>query len=37
VAELYMTDLCDEPNAEQNCEQAIKEALQIDDKNIDAL
>jgi len=37
VAELYMTDLCDEPNAETNCEQALQEALQIDNGNIDAL
>ena len=27
VAELFMTDLCDQQNAEQSCEQALKEAL----------
>jgi cytochrome c-type biogenesis protein CcmH/NrfG len=32
-----MTDLCDEPNAEQNCEAAIKEALKVDSNNVDAL
>lgn len=32
-----MTDLCDEPNAEQYCEMAIQEALKIDASNIDAL
>ena len=37
VAELFMTDLCDEPNAEKNCEMALHEALKIDGTNIDAL
>ena len=37
VASLYMTDLSDEPGAEQNCEAALKEALQTDSENIDAL
>jgi hypothetical protein len=32
-----MTDLCDEPNAEQNCELSLKEALKMDSHNIDAL
>lgn len=27
IAELFMTDLCDEPNAEKSCEMALKEAL----------
>lgn len=31
VAELYLTDLCFEPNAEQNCESALKLALDLDD------
>lgn len=31
VAELYLTDLCYEPNAEQNCESALQEALKLDD------
>eukprot|EP00351_Strombidinopsis_sp_SopsisLIS2011_P000528 CAMPEP_0116884268 /NCGR_PEP_ID=MMETSP0463-20121206/17097_1 /TAXON_ID=181622 /ORGANISM="Strombidinopsis sp, Strain SopsisLIS2011" /LENGTH=99 /DNA_ID=CAMNT_0004540477 /DNA_START=496 /DNA_END=795 /DNA_ORIENTATION=+ len=29
--------LCDEPNAEQECETCLKKALEIDDANIDAL
>ena len=32
-----MTDLCDEPNAEQNCEDSLKEALVVDPTNVDAL
>ena len=38
VAELYMTvPLCDEPNAEQICEQCLLEALERDATNLDAL
>ena len=37
IAELYMTDLCDEPNAEQSCEQALQEALKVAAQNVDAL
>lgn len=37
IADLYMTDLCDEPSAEQNCEFSLKEALKMDSHNIDAL
>ena len=31
VSELYLTDLCCEPNAEQNCESALQTALELDD------
>jgi tetratricopeptide (TPR) repeat protein len=31
VAELYLTDLCYEPNAESACEEALELALQLDD------
>jgi len=31
VAELYLTDLCFEENAEQNCESALEAALKLDD------
>lgn len=37
IADLYMTDLCDEQDAEKFCELALKEALSIDGQNIDAL
>lgn len=37
IAELYMTDLCDEPNAEQHCESSLKDALAVDNTNVDAL
>ena len=30
VAEIYMTDLCDEPEAEDKCKQALKEAVELD-------
>ena len=30
VAELYLTDLCDEPNAEANCEKELESALKLD-------
>ena len=36
VAELYLTDLCDEPNAEQACEEACAVALKHCDENIEA-
>lgn len=36
-AELFMTDLCDEPNAEAECEAALQAALQADPNNVDAL
>jgi len=32
-----MTDLSDEQDAEKNCEAALKEALNVDQSNIDAL
>lgn len=37
LADLYMTDLCDEPNAEEKCEESLKAALEKDSENIDAL
>eukprot|EP00656_Telonema_subtile_P020998 TRINITY_DN22045_c0_g1_i1.p1 TRINITY_DN22045_c0_g1~~TRINITY_DN22045_c0_g1_i1.p1 ORF type:complete len:306 (-),score=103.04 TRINITY_DN22045_c0_g1_i1:109-1026(-) len=36
-AELYMTDLCDTPNAEAECQAALEAALQTDSNNVDAL
>jgi tetratricopeptide (TPR) repeat protein len=36
MADLYMTDLCDEPDAEQRCQQALKEAFEVDKDNIEA-
>ncbi|VDD77864.1 unnamed protein product [Mesocestoides corti] len=33
IAELYMTDLCDEPEAESNCRQAVQNATEADGKN----
>ena len=36
-AELYMTDLCDMPNAEAQCQAAIEASLQADPSNVDAL
>mmetsp|Transcript_19769 Transcript_19769/g.36402 ORF Transcript_19769/g.36402 Transcript_19769/m.36402 type:complete len:285 (-) Transcript_19769:313-1167(-) len=36
VAELYMTDLCDEPEAEHRCEELLRDALNIDANCIDA-
>ncbi|CAG9335146.1 unnamed protein product [Blepharisma stoltei] len=36
ISELFMTDLCDEPNAESTCELCIKNALKFDDTCIDA-
>lgn len=37
MAELYMTDLCYEDDAESSCEQLLKQGLQHDEKNIEAL
>eukprot|EP00349_Pseudokeronopsis_sp_Brazil_P007706 CAMPEP_0202967762 /NCGR_PEP_ID=MMETSP1396-20130829/12760_1 /ASSEMBLY_ACC=CAM_ASM_000872 /TAXON_ID= /ORGANISM="Pseudokeronopsis sp., Strain Brazil" /LENGTH=44 /DNA_ID= /DNA_START= /DNA_END= /DNA_ORIENTATION= len=37
IAELFMTELCDEDGAEEACEEAVQSALEIDSKNIDAL
>lgn len=37
IAELYMTDLCFEPNAEESCETAIMNALVLDNANAEAL
>ena len=36
IAELYLTDLCDEEGAEENCETALKAALLNDKNNLDA-
>lgn len=38
IAELFMTtELCDSPGAEENCEKALSEALQICEENADVL
>eukprot|EP01138_Halocafeteria_seosinensis_P013440 gb/GECG01013726.1/.p1 GENE.gb/GECG01013726.1/~~gb/GECG01013726.1/.p1 ORF type:complete len:358 (+),score=75.81 gb/GECG01013726.1/:1-1074(+) len=37
MAELFMTDLCFEDDAETSCEQLLQQALQYDEKNIEAL
>ncbi len=38
IAELYMTEpLCDEEDAEQVCENSLKEALSLDTDNLDAM
>lgn len=37
VAELYLTDLCFEEDAESSCESFLKQALELDDKCPDAL
>lgn len=31
IAELYLTDLCEEPDAESSCEEALKLAVAVDD------
>ena len=31
IAELYLTDLCDEPDAEASCEKELEAALKLDD------
>jgi tetratricopeptide (TPR) repeat protein len=36
IAELYLTDLCDEEDAEQQCESALMTALEHDKDNLDA-
>mmetsp|Transcript_30529 Transcript_30529/g.56865 ORF Transcript_30529/g.56865 Transcript_30529/m.56865 type:complete len:301 (-) Transcript_30529:4078-4980(-) len=36
IAELYLTDLCYDENAEQHCESAIEKALSIDPSSVDA-
>ena len=36
IAELYLTDLCEEEGAEENCEAALKSALLNDKNNLDA-
>lgn len=36
IAELYLTDLCDEEGAEENCEAALKSALFNEKNNLDA-
>ena len=35
IAELYMTDLCDEPDAQQSCESHIQSAITVDDLCLD--
>jgi len=37
IAELYMTDECEEENAEQECEKVLMEAYKIDEKNYEVL
>ena len=37
IAEIYMTDLCDEPNAQHTCEESLGKALKYDQYNFDAL
>lgn len=37
MAELYMTDLCDDEDAEQRCEEILMHALQCDDRNVEVL
>jgi hypothetical protein len=36
VADLYMTDLCDEPDAEAECTKAIECAIEADETNPEA-
>lgn len=36
IAELYLTDLCYDENAEQQCESVIGKALEIDPSSVDA-
>jgi hypothetical protein len=31
IAELYLTDLCDDPDAEANCEKELESALKLDE------
>lgn len=37
ISEIYMTDLCDEPEAEQVCGDCLNEALSVDDRNWETL
>ena len=37
VAELFMTDLCDEDDAEEECQKCIQEAIDADKENPEAL
>lgn len=36
MAELYMTDLCDDPGAEANCESLLARAIEVASDNVDA-
>ena len=36
IAELYMTDLCDEEEAERECEASVTRAVEADDSNPEA-
>ena len=36
IAELYMTDLCDHPEAEIECTQSVQKAVEVDAKNPEA-
>jgi len=36
IAELYMTDLCDENEAEQECESNIKKSIEVNESNPEA-
>ena len=33
IAEIYMTDLCDNPEAETECTQSVQKAIEVDPKN----
>jgi len=37
VVELYMTDLCDEPEAQEQCEKALQLARAADENNVEVL
>lgn len=37
IAEIYLTDLCDEPNAQDMCVEAVERALHHDKDHIHAL
>lgn len=37
IAEIYMTELCDEPDAEQVCNDSLKTGLETSPNNIDCL
>eukprot|EP01122_Echinamoeba_exundans_P000655 TRINITY_DN1057_c0_g1_i4.p1 TRINITY_DN1057_c0_g1~~TRINITY_DN1057_c0_g1_i4.p1 ORF type:complete len:266 (+),score=78.00 TRINITY_DN1057_c0_g1_i4:439-1236(+) len=37
IAELYMTDLCEQDDAEQQCDKVLNEALKLDKNNYEAL